>query len=283
MSDVTDKILLNDLLRLNDLRDVKVRLMKYAGQSGEGVRQPDFIKLFQDGEREWLMRGLFWNYGRNRSFREGQTVVGLAEMEKGRWLLFAVCRVTKDLDRLNDVGYEYEALEEYGKYLGRVVVRYRNSSQNLIRKAAGIMDHLEVEKILPAVFNDDIFPGYENVNLSFDDMRRNVEKDSWRTALQNQKGVYLITDTKNGKPYVGSAYGDTMLLGRWRGYIKTGHGGNAELRALVAEKGFEYIKRHFRYSILEIFKSTVDDRAIIERESWWKNALLSREFGYNRN
>ena len=33
-------------------------------------------------------------------------------------------------------------------------------------------------------------------------------------ALRNQKGVYLITDTSNGKMYVGSAYGDEMILNR---------------------------------------------------------------------
>ena len=37
---------------------------------------------------------------------------------------------------------------------------------------------------------------------------------SWKTALSNVKGVYIIVDTKNGKQYVGSAYGDECIWQR---------------------------------------------------------------------
>ena len=72
-----------------------------------------------------------------------------------------------------------------------------------------------------------------------------------------------------------------MLLGRWKAYVKNGHGKNTELKNL----DFEYIKRFFRYSILDIFKSTIDDKVIIQRESWWKETLMTRDkkFGYNDN
>jgi len=46
---------------------------------------------------------------------------------------------------------------------------------------------------------------------------------------------------------------------------------------------FGYIKQNFKYSILDIFKSTVDDQLIIEREGWWKSVLQTRKFGYNGN
>jgi len=106
-----------------------------------------------------------------------------------------------------------------------------------------------------------------------------LEKDIWRTALENQKGVYLITDVSNGKRYVGSAYGENMILGRWLSYVRTGHGGNVGLKDMT----FEHIKQNFRYSILDIYKSSTDDKVIINRESWWKEVLLSREYGYNKN
>ena len=79
--------------------------------------------------------------------------------------------------------------------------------------------------------------------------------------------------------YVGSAYGENMILGRWQSYVKTGHGGNVELKKMK----FDHIKKNFRYSILDIFKSTVDDQIIFTRESWWKAVLQTREFGYNNN
>ena len=62
-------------------------------------------------------------------------------------------------------------------------------------------------------------------------------------------------------------------------YIANGNGGNIELKSL----DFEYIQKNFRYSILEIYKSTTDDDAILERESWWKELLMTRQFGYNKN
>ena len=130
-------------------------------------------------------------------------------------------------------------------------------------------------------FDDDVFPGYDCVNISWNELTRVLEKDSWKTALENQKGVYLITDVETGKKYVGSAYGEEMLLGRWRSYATNGHGGNKELKKLE----FDYIKKNFRYSILEIYKSTIEDSIIIKRESWWKEILLTRDkrFGYNDN
>jgi len=117
------------------------------------------------------------------------------------------------------------------------------------------------------------------VNISWSELSRVIIKENWKTALKNQKGVYLITDISNGKMYVGSAYGENMILGRWESYIKTYHGGNVELKKLSNN----HIKTNFRYSILDIFKSTIDDTIIIARENWWKETLLSRKFGYNSN
>jgi hypothetical protein len=79
--------------------------------------------------------------------------------------------------------------------------------------------------------------------------------------------------------YVGSASGEEMILNRWKSYVKNGNGGNTELKNLK----FDHIKKYFRFSILDIFKSTTDTNIIIERENWWKDNLLSRKFGYNLN
>ncbi|MBQ6675954.1 MAG: GIY-YIG nuclease family protein [Ruminococcus sp.] len=95
------------------------------------------------------------------------------------------------------------------------------------------------------------------------------------------KGVYLITDLHNGKRYVGATYGDDMIWGRWSDYVKTGHGGNVELKML----DFDYIKENFTYTLLETFKGSTEKSVIEERETWWKKVLLSRDkkFGYNKN
>jgi len=85
------------------------------------------------------------------------------------------------------MAYEYETLKDYEKYFGRVIIHYHNKCQRLIRKAEKLIDELEVSEILPERFNDDDFPGYENINLSWEDMKRVIDRKDWKTALQNQK------------------------------------------------------------------------------------------------
>ena len=66
--------------------------------------------------------------------------------------------------------------------------------------------------------------------------------------------------------------------------LKFGHDGNAELKKLIEDRGLDYCRRHFRFSLLEIHAARIADEAITERESHWKRVLLSRgESGLNRN
>jgi len=270
----TDKILLNDLINLDDLDNVKIRLNIAYG----GITDP--MSVFREKNMERILRGQYWNYSK-KYYKEGQTTICLLKMDKKEdlWLLAHIGEVTKDLNLLNNVGYEHKSLNRYDKYMGRVIIKYKNRSQTLIRNASSIINDCEIVQLLPTIYEHDQFPGYENVNISWRDLSGVIENDSWKTALQNQKGIYLITDKLNGKMYVGSAYGETMILNRWRSYIKTRHGGNVQLKKLNSE----YVEDNFIFSILEIFKSTTNDQKIIERECWWKNTLQTRTFGYNAN
>ena len=270
-----DKILLNEILNIENLDNVKIRFNLMVDDNWNP------IEIFKNNDLDTLLRGQYWNYNKNKSYKTGQITIGFILLNKkdNLWLLFHIGKITKDLNILNGIGYEYETLSEYEKYFGRLIIKFKNKSQNMIRKAESVIPDCEVEQILSNIFNNDIFPGYDNVNLSWKELSNIISKENWKTALQNQKGVYLITDTSNGKMYVGSAYGKYMLLGRWESYIKTYHGGNIGLKQLENE----HIKQNFRYSILDIFKSTVDDKFIISRENWWKFILQTRKYGYNKN
>ena len=110
------------------------------------------------------------------------------------------------------------------------------------------------------------------------------ERMTWKSALQNIKGVYVIVDKKTGKKYVGSAYGETGIWARWRAYIETGHGWNRELIGLGNGDGNNYARDNFRITLIECWPFKTDDSAIISRESFWKEALLTRgKHGYNKN
>ena len=141
--------------------------------------------------------------------------------------------------------------------------------------------------------DDNDFPGYHNIKIDYPNLKIKLKNsDEWRTALKCRKGVYLITDKKTGKLYIGSAYGENGIFGRWKTYVESGFDKNEvengkypnkEFQNLVKEKGIAYIQENFQYSILETFTDDVSDEYIINRESWWKDCLLSRKFGYNAN
>lgn len=268
-------IKLNDILQLDNLQNVKIRFNLMIADNWNP------IETFKNNDINLLLSGQYWNYNKKKSFKDGQLTIGLIRIKSNEnlWLLFHIGQITNDLNILNGVGYEYETLSQYEKYFGRIIVRFKNSSQNMIRNAESVIDDCFIEQILPDIFDNDIFPGYDKVNISWRELSRVIEKHTWKTGLQNQKGVYLITDTSNGKMYVGSAYGDEMLLNRWKSYVRTGNGNNKELKSLDVN----HIKENFRFTILDIFKSTTDNQVIIERENWWKEVLLSRNFGYNLN
>lgn len=99
---------------------------------------------------------------------------------------------------------------------------------------------------------------------------------TWRAALSQWRGIYLIIDQSDGLQYVGSAYGSENILQRWVGYARTGHGGNKLLCGRDPE--------NFRFSILQRVSPDLDDASVIAIEGTWKERLNSRApAGLNEN
>ena len=55
------------------------------------------------------------------------------------------------------------------------------------------------------------------------------------------------------------------------------------MNILAENDGIKYAEANFQYSILENYNSRIDDKVILERESWWKGILQTKEHGYNDN
>ena len=196
----------------------------------------------------------------HKRFKNGDIVFCFIPYSSDKdWLLVNAYRVLDDSKFLVDA--DEESFAEYAPFFGRLVVHFEDKGRNVVVRSEDIINSIYVKTILEHPYNElgEDFPGYENVDLSWNDLRRVLKFKNWQTALENQKAVYLITDTATNKRYVGSAYGDNMLLGRWRNYAENGHGGNKELKALVEEKGLDYVKDTIHNSILDIYKSTTDD------------------------
>ena len=133
------KILLNEILGLGELDNVKIRFNLMFG----GNWNP--IEVFKNEETDALLAGHYWNYKKNKSFRNGQITIGFIRLNQNDlWLLFHVGRITRDLNILDGVGYEYEVLSDFEKYFGRLIIRFKNESQNMIRLATSVIDDCEV-------------------------------------------------------------------------------------------------------------------------------------------
>lgn len=122
------------------------------------------------------------------------------------------------------------------------------------------------------------FPGFDALTLDYSQLQAVVREHryaTWRTALSSVMGVYLITDTRDGRQYVGKADGTESVLQRWTTYAANGHGGNVELKG--RDPGT------FRFSVLRVFDPATPTREINAAESHYKLALDSRRHGLNRN
>lgn len=279
---VMDKILLNDILCFSEseIADVRIKFNIYNGYT-------DPLELYKENPDKVNVEWFLWHENR-RYFHEGQLAICFLRTSTDTWLLTTIKKITKELDVSPDGGIGYEAVEveKYRKYFGRILVKYHNTVKSMGRTFESLMDELEVLEILNDHFTGSDFPGYENVRLSYPQLKTIIDRQlpGWIAALQNQKAVYLITDINTGKLYVGSAtaqYG--MLLQRWSNYISNGHGGNEGLKEVVELHGLDYVKKYFQYSILENYNARMDDNYILKRESWWKDTLKSREYGLNKN
>lgn len=274
------KIMLNDLLRFDAAEVPNVRV-KFNISNG----YDDPLDLYKTNPDEVNVTWFLWHDDR-RYFNVGQTAICLLKLRGDQWLLTTIKKITRLLDVTDGVGYDADEVKEYEQYFGRLVVEYHNPCRTMGRKYENVMDELEVVQILNEQYTGNEFPGYENVRLSYPLLKNIVDRQlpGWVDALRNQKAVYLITDTKTGKLYVGSATSQTgMLLQRWSSYAADGHGGNIELRELVKQQGLDYVKENFQYSILENYNARMDDGYILKRESWWKETLCTRTHGYNKN
>jgi len=207
--------------------------------------------------------------------------------KEDKWFFGGVFKVLKR-GRLGNDGYKIQLEDFHKDLIGRLLVGFKRRSGMLARsfKLETFFDQFTVSEILKETYTGEEFPGYENIDIGFKALEHiyAVEKNDWKAALENVKGVYLISDASNGKKYVGSAYGPEGIWSRWNCYVKTkGHGGNDDLVRLIKQKGSGYAQNNFKITLLEYRPAKTDDAVIIERERFWKKVMLSREHGYNKN
>ena len=271
-------IALVSILPILDTQEYKVHL----AYGREGSRPLD---VFVRDRSEWELWNR-WKYGRDRFNLPYNFSLIHFYHEPNIWWFGGKYKVISRLPETYSHSYEVELDQRSAELIGRLKIHLKRSGRNDSIRLENVYSEMVVSELLREPYSGERFPGYENINHDFSILETvfRSNRDNWKTALENVKGVYLIVDKQNGKKYVGSAYGDSGIWARWESYMGTGHGGNDELTKLIQERGIEYARKNFRLSLLEYRPARTVDRVIIERENYWKEALLSRgEFGYNRN
>lgn len=227
-----------------------------------------------------------WQSWQNKRNFGKPFVVSLIQLpERNRWLYVGTYSVKGDewMEARQEYWYTLEPLQSCSDLAGRLVVDFARPGRASYLLGKSFGSQLTVHELRPERMHLEEFPGFKKVDLEWPDLEIVVRQNttSWRTALSNVAGVYLISDPTDGKLYVGSATGEGGIWARWCQYVD-GTGKNIELVALIGNHGRERA-RVFRFSILEIADVHASRDEIVERESHWKRVLLSRTHGYNAN
>jgi hypothetical protein len=274
-----------ELLKLRGLEtDARVKLVRHQD------KRYDLAELVREGLFE------IYQSSQSKPVFECDYIVSFLGTENSKARLMGVYRVAgkspyeqnplapdfKYPELASPGGYRY-VLEEVGGFedlKGRVIIDWGRSAlawhQWLTEK--------EVVEVLPAGYVRE-FPGYLDFVLSYEELVAIINNPDanreWHRMLSAVAGVYLITDLKTGRQYVGSATGEGGVLGRWAVYARVPHGGNKLLKELLAEDGEH--ARNFQYTVLRTLPRTLTIPEVVRYEILYKRKLGTRAFGLNSN
>ena len=182
--------------------------------------------------------------------------------------------------------YNLTLNDKMADLINRLVIDWGKPTPSNWCQLASKKDKMVLE-IRPEKYTGNVkeFKSFEETLLSFTELKE-ITSDpvlykDWNLALSSINAIYLILDTKTGKQYVGSTYGQDGLLGRWKAYADTKHGGDEGIKA-VLKKSEIHIK-HFQFTILRVLPKTITADEAIRIESLYKEKLGTRQFGMNQN
>ena len=160
----------------------------------------------------------------------------------------------------------------YSDWKGKLIVNWPPPERSWWRRAD--RNTIPVHAVLEDSALDAAMKKWDELDLTWNQLA--ILPKRWQATLAEWRGIYYIFDASDGRGYVGSAYGTDNLLGRWRNYAASGHGGNRLLR--------ERDPQGFHFTILELVSPTMDADEVVRRENTWKERLHTRKpYGLNDN
>lgn len=268
-------MLLTELFHTINPKEVKIHLA--ITPPHKDAKNP--LNVFWEGRFEE------WQSWQSKNNFKRKYILALIHYSGNDWLFAGLYKKVDVTAHKSDYKYDTELLSVNKTLVGRLLVDFPKSFRQQYLLGENYLHQMSVSEILKFPSSFQHFPGYDKVKIRFKDLEPIIRKSetTWKTALQNMKGIYLITDLKNGNQYVGSAYGEKAFWNRWSEYISNGHGENKLLKKIILKSGFDYALNNYQISILEVVNSNSAKEDVIKRESFWKKVLGTRAFGLNSN
>ena len=201
------------MLKLMDLIFLAgLKIGKFKIHFATGVN-PTPLEAFYDGEFKT------WQEGQNKRNFECDHILSLIHLGGVDWLFAGIYKVNGVQQKSNNEksGFEYSTSELPGldHLTGKAIIIFNKNFRASYLKSERYANSLMVKEIKPERQSIGDFPGFNKVCLPFRGLKMVVKQQiqSWKIALSNISGIYLIADLTNGKQYVGSTYGD---FGIWQ-------------------------------------------------------------------
>lgn len=225
---------------------------------GDTAGQALFVGLYKIGANRALTYKQYWNVQAYKELKQAYGLLGFRPEKEGRESI---------------LWFDLKMMEVLREWSGRLVVDWPGGERSWYRWA-----HRNEEVYISCIHAESqlvqAIPDWTEIDLSWAQL--SLLPQRWQDVMSQWRGIYYIFDTQSRKGYVGSAYGADNILGRWKNYARSGHGGNKLLRGQDPQ--------HFRFSILQILRQDESAVDVIAQENRWKTRLHSRApLGLNDN
>ena len=280
------------MIKFDDFFDnvTKKGKVKVKFNMNAGDRNLPALDFLMSDDYRWMEMNCWKSKHANNNYSDADYVLSFAQYYpygSNYYIFGGLYKIEKIMPEVYDqIGYILTFQNDFKEYRKRLIIKLdRPVGRDIYNKPFETVQrdfNPEIYELISSARLCD-FNGYNNVILSHKDLQiiAKYEPPEWKNALENVKGIYTITDVSNGKIYIGSATGENGIWQRWCSYAKGLTGENKDFINILTEKGEDYIKNNFIYSILEIFDIKTKDDYIISREYYWMKVFQTQKFGMN--
>lgn len=288
---------LNDLLRAKDIEPREVLVLRHRPTEPDlnkvlpllAADKPSLFNAYQQTQGETLENTMlragciasFIGHEPGKALYVGLYKIGKTKRltHKQYWQVPEHIELTKlgmkgfsGTKRAACLRFDLALMNFYSEWKGKLIVDWPPPERSWWRWAH--RNVMSVHAILEDSVLDAGMKRWDELDFNWSQLA--VLPKRWQAKLAEWRGIYYIFDTSAAKGYVGSAYGADNLLGRWRNYGATGHGGNRLLK--------QRDPQHFRFTILELVSPNMEADEVIRLEGTWKERLHTRQpYGLNDN